>query len=115
MRDLGLGQIILLIVLILVPLIKFVMQRVGRRPSGQMPSDNSSTDIPRGRRITSTPTSPPRTSRNQVRASEELPVSTLPSRSRFTKRSMLATRGDVRRGIIMMTILRPCRAFDPLD
>jgi len=115
MENLGFGQIFLVIIFIVVPLINFVIKRVGRRPSRPMPAANPSTDIPRGSRITSTPTAPPRTSQNQVRASAELPVATLPSRSRFTKRSILTSRRDARRGIIMMTILRPCRAFDPMD
>ena len=116
MRDLGFGQILLLIVFILVPLIKFVMQRVRKPVESETPADEPVLGTPR--RAQATPESPPPTphaSRNEVHASQAPTVATLLSRGRFSKRSLLGNTRDVRRGIILMTILGPCRAFDPPD
>ena len=116
MRDLGFGQIILLmIVFILVPLIKFVMQRVRRRLEDQIPEEESVTQIRWQAQATPAPLPTPRASRNRVRELQAPIVLTLLARSHFTKRSLLGTPRDVRRGIILMTILGPCRAFDPPD
>lgn len=116
MRDLGFGQIILLmIVFILVPLIKFVMQRVRRRLEDQIPEEESVTQIRWQAQATPAPLPTPRASHNRVRELQAPIVLTPLARSHFTKRSLLGTSRDVRRGIILMTILGPCRAFDPPD
>jgi hypothetical protein len=116
MRDLGFGQIILLmIVFILVLLIKFVMQRVRRRLEDQIPEEESVTQIRWQAQATPAPLPTPRASRNRVRELQAPIVLTPLARSHFTKRSLLGTPHDVRRGIILMTILGPCRAFDPPD
>jgi hypothetical protein len=114
MKDLGFGQIILLmIVFILVPLIKFVLQRVRKPVESETPTDKSAPDTPGRAQATPAPPPTPRASRNRVRESQAPIVLTPLARSHFTKRSLLGTPRDVRRGIILMTILGPCRAFDP--
>jgi hypothetical protein len=112
MRDLGFGQIILLIVFILVPLIKFVMQRVRRRLEYQIPEEESVAQIHRQAQAIPAPPPTPRASRNRVRELQAPIVLTPLARSHFTKRSLLGTPRDVRRGIVIMTILGLCRAFD---
>jgi hypothetical protein len=108
MKNLSFQQIILLLVFILVPLINFVMQRLRRRAEDQIP-------IRRQAKAISTPTIPPapRPSRDRVQVPQPPTVSTPLSERRFIKRSLLGAQRDVRRGIIMMTVLGPCRAFDP--
>jgi hypothetical protein len=63
---------------------------------------------------TPTPRPTPRVSRSRVRGSEARTVTPL-ANNRFTKESLLGTTRDVRRGIVIMTLLGPCRAFDPPD
>jgi len=114
MRNLGLSQIILVIVFIVVPLIQFVMQRVQRRREDQIPEHKSVSQM---RRQPQPARTPPQvsasTTRNQVRGSQEPTVSTRSSTSHVTERSILGAQRDVRRGIIIMAVLGPCRAFDP--
>jgi hypothetical protein len=113
MENLGFGQILLLILFILVPLIKFVMRRVRKPIESETPADEPVLDTPG--RAQATPKSPPpapRASRNEVHASQAPTVVTSLSRGRFSKRSLLGNTRDVRRGIIIMAILGPCRAFD---
>ena len=113
MENLGLGQILLLILFILVPLINFVMRRVRKSVESETPADEPVLDTPR--RAQATPKPPPptrRASRNEVHASQAPAVATPLSRGRFSKRSLLGNTRDVRRGMILMTILGPCRASD---
>jgi hypothetical protein len=80
-----------------------------------MPKEKSVsvTQIRRQVQPTPAPAPTPRASRNQARGSQVPTVSTPLSTIDFTKRSLLGAKGDVQRGIIIMTILGPCRAFDP--
>lgn len=113
MKDIGFGQIILLIAFMLVPLIKFVIQRVRRSPEAQIPEEES---VPQIRQQTQPVPAPPpltRAALDQVGGSQGPTAVTRPSASHFTKRSLLGTKGDVQRGIITMTVLGPCRAFNP--
>jgi hypothetical protein len=117
MEDLGFGQILLLLAFILVPpLIRFIMRLVRRPVESETPADEPVLDTPS--RVQATPTSPlltPRASRSEVHASQAPVVVTPLSRGRFSERLLLGNTRDVRRGIILMTILGPCRAFDPPD
>lgn len=106
-------QIVLLIAFILLPLLNFVMQRIKRRLKSQTPEKEPVAQIRRQAQATPAPLPTPRASRNRVHGSQAPTISTPLSRSHFTKRALLGTSRDVRRGIILMTILGPCRAFDP--
>lgn len=115
MRELGLGQIILLIVFILVPLIKFVVQQVKRRFEGKMPRSASATRIRQKIQAEPATLPTPRAARDRVQVNKlQAPVVLPPLEKRhFTRTSLLRTPREVRRGIVLMTILGPCRAFDP--
>jgi len=115
MKNLSFGQILLLIIFIVVPLIKFVMQRVRRPLEDQIPQEESVTQIRRQAQATPAPPPTPPASRNRARELQAPIVLTPLARSHFTKSSLLGTPRDVRRGIILMTLLGPCRAFDPPD
>lgn len=106
-------QIVLLIAFILLPLLNFVMQRIKRRLKSQAPQEEPVAQIRRPAQATPAPPPTPRASRNRVHESQAPTISTPLSRSHFTKRALLGTSRDVRRGIILMTILGPCRTFDP--
>jgi hypothetical protein len=116
MENLSFGQVLLLILFILVPLINFVRQRLRRRVENQIPQQAQMTlarrqaqeaparaEIPGGLR------------QNRLREAQESPFAAAPSRRSSYRRSFTENKRDVRRGIIMMTILGPCRTFDPKD
>jgi hypothetical protein len=113
MESLGLGQVLLLIAFMLLPLFKSFLQRVRRAAESARPADEPATDT-LARAQTTPKSAPPtsRVSRNKVHASQAPTVATPLSGGRFSKRSLLGNTRDVRRGIILMTILGPCRASD---
>ena len=117
MRDLGLEQIILLLIFILAPLINFIMHRVRRRPEDNKSKEQSVEPIPRSTQPRPTTVVPKLAeSRTRVAASQAPTLASAPlATSRSIKRALLRTPRDVRRGIIIMTILEPCRAYDPPD
>jgi len=115
MKNLSFGQILLLIVFILVPLINFLMHRARRRLETQTPRDKAVAQMRRQAESTPASLPAPRASRDRLHGSADPAVAAPLSRQRFSQRRLLENRRDVRRGIIIMTILGPCRTFDPLD
>jgi hypothetical protein len=117
MRDVGLEQIILLLIFILVPLINFIMHRVRTRPEDNRSKEQSVEPIPR--RTQARPTTVvPKLAESRTRTAAPQPpiISSAPlATSRSTNRALLRTPRDLRRAIIIMTILGPCRAYDPPD
>jgi hypothetical protein len=109
-------QIILLMIFILAPLINFVMQRVRRRLEHHIPREESVTQMRRQPQATPPPSPVPREARERPPSRAQAPTVSAPlRRGRFIKRSLLGDIRGVRRGIILMTVLGPCRAFDPPD
>jgi len=108
-------QIVLLIVFILLPLFNFVMQRIQRRLKQKTLEKEPVAQIRRQAQATPAPPLTPRASRNRVHGPQAPTISTSTpiSMSHVTKRSLLGTSRDIRRGMILMTILGPCRTFDP--
>jgi hypothetical protein len=117
MENLGFWQILLLLLLfILVPLMNSIMQRVRRGlEEGTSAEEKPPVQAPGHAQAAPAPPPSPRASRRSVRQLQSRIVSTPPSRSNFVKRSLLPTTRDTRRGIILMTVLGPCRAFNPPD
>ena len=116
MKNLGFGQIVLLIIFIVLPLVNFVAQRVRRRLEDKTPAEEKPpAQVPGHAQAAPALPPTPRASRNRVRELQAPIVSTPSSTSYFTKRSLLRTTRDVRRGIILMTVLGPCRASDSPD
>ena len=115
MNNLSFGQILLLILFIIVPLVNFLLKRVRSGLETQTPNDEALTQM---RRQAQTPPSSlpsPRPSRDQLRESTEPTVTAPLPKRRFSRLALLKNKRDVRRGIIIMTILGPCRTFDSLD
>jgi hypothetical protein len=106
-------QILLLIVFILLPLFNFVRQRIQRRLKQKTLEKEPVAQIRRHAQATPAPPPTPRASRSRVHGPQAPTISTPISVSHVTKKSLLGTSRDIRRGIILMTILGPCRTFDP--
>ena len=108
----NLGTILLLLLLfILTPLLNFLLRRFRKRRHHLIPQEKpveqmfyqAQTTLPR-------PT--PRAAGDRVHGSPARAVTPL-ANDRVTRRSLLGTTRDARRGIVIMTLLGPCRAFDP--
>ena len=113
MPDIPFTQILVLLAFILFPLINRLLQRMQRRFESQAPQQPPPQPAPR------TFAKPPPM---EVIASAREPAppaklsGNLPSRRKqFIKRSLFRSRGDLRRAIILMTVLGPCRANESLD
>jgi len=111
MENVCIGQILLLLFFIVLPLVNFLLQRVRKRREHQSPQEKPVEPMLR-REQTTPPLPTPRAAGNRVHGSPARSVTPL-ARHRLTKRSLLGTPRDVRRGIVIMTLLGPCRAFDP--
>ena len=112
MRNLGIEQVLLLLLFILAPLLNFLLQRVRKRRDHRIPQEKSVEQVRRRAQATPSPAPTPRASRSRVHESEARTVTPF-ANNRFTKRLLLGTTRDARRGIVIMTLLGPCRAFDP--
>src|SRR5262245_48353829 len=114
MQNLGIEQVLLLLLFIVPPLITFLLQRVRKRRDHRMPQEKPIEQQLRQGHTPPTPRLPPRDASDRGRGS---PARTVPllANDRVTKKSPLGTPREVRRGIAIMTLLGPCRAFDPPD
>jgi hypothetical protein len=109
MQDIPIAQLLVLIAFILFPLLNLVLRRMQRRFEEQPPSEPPPQPAPRTYEMT------PRldvvaSSREQARPPA---VAEPPSRkSQSANRSLFGNRRELRRAIILMTVLGPCRAAD---
>jgi hypothetical protein len=115
MKNLSLEQIILLIIFILGPLVNILIHRVRRRSADQALEREPETLFRRQARVSETDRSLPRVPRTRADASEPPAVSTPRFAAPITRKSLLGSKRELRRGIIIMTVLGPCRAYDPPD
>jgi hypothetical protein len=109
MQEIPIAQLLLLIAFILLPLLNLLFRRMQRRVENQTPREERGSQIPRRTRTIPpspevTPSAPERIRR------AELPEALSVRKRRSIRRSLFRTRRDLRRGIILMTILGPCRA-----
>jgi hypothetical protein len=110
-----LGQILLLLFFIALPLLKFLLQRVRkRRRDHRIPQEKPVEQMLRQAQTTPTPWPILRAAGDRVQGSPARTVIPL-AKDRVTRRSLLGTTRDVRRGVVIMTLLGPCRAFDRGD
>ena len=115
MPDIPFAQLLILIAFILFPLINLLLRRMQRRVETQTPRDElPRRETPR-QRTTSTAPEIIILPTERVRA-PDLPESPPPPRiGRSGKRSLFRNRRDLRRAIILMTVLGPCRAAESSD
>lgn len=113
MRTVSLEQILLLVAFIVLPLLNVLFQRVKRHFETKPPEGVSWPDIaPEVQEIPQLLWEP-RTSRKQPHEIREPAVSTSLPRRNVAKKLTLGSRQEIRRGIVLMAVLGPCRAFDP--
>ncbi|HEY2922585.1 MAG TPA: hypothetical protein VGK77_26700 [Candidatus Binatia bacterium] len=112
MQNFDLAPIILLIFFVLLPLVNYLLHRMGRRFEHPTPSRQPMPDM--GFRRQAAPSSASAANREPAHVTPPTEAMT-PRRSRGSRPVLFRTRGDVRRAIIAMTLLGSCRAYDPPD
>lgn len=114
MKTVGLEQILFLVVFIALPLLNLLFQRIKRHFEAKLPEDESWPDMaPEAQEIPQPLREPRMFRRDRLHEIQAPRVSTsLPRRNLATKLT-LGSRQEIRRGIVLMAVLGPCRAFDP--
>ena len=112
MRKLSFEWIVLLLVFVVIPLANYVLGRMRRRFEQPRPTRQPMPDM--GFRRQAAPAPTPASPAPRERAQEAPPNRVLASsRSRWSRKTLFRTQRDVRRVIVAMTVLGPCRAYDP--
>ena len=109
----NLGQILLLLFFIALPLLNFLLQRARKRRHHPVPQEKPVEQM-FYQAQTTLPRATPRAAGDRMHGSPARAVAP-PANNPLTKRSLLGTTRDARRGVVIMTLLGPCRAFDPPD
>ncbi|HUF42196.1 MAG TPA: hypothetical protein VMR20_09585 [Verrucomicrobiae bacterium] len=121
MRGIGIAQIIILILFVVIPLINYFLARKERQRQERIDSrrPRAPAPVPTGTRRAAAPESvpPPAPSNPRPRASAPPPVPTPIFRpgERWSRQTLFRSKRDLRRTIVAMTILGPCRANDLPD
>jgi hypothetical protein len=105
--------LILLILFLLVPLVNYLIERMQRRYAPPAPESRRVPDMgmrrqPAARSAVSG--APPERSQPSSRL-----VTSQPVRHRGVRRALFRNQRELKRTIIAMTVLGPCRAYDPPD
>ena len=113
MKTPSLEQILILLLFIVLPLLNLLFQRAKRRSEGKHPEEESGPKV--AQRAQAIPPQPPEPGifRDRLHGLREPKVSTPLPRRRSVKKLTLGGRREIRRGIILMAVLGPCRTFDP--
>lgn len=103
--------LILLVLFILIPLANYVLERMRRRYEASPDARRRAPDS--GVRRQPAPVPPSVTRRERV---QPAPDTVVRRREREPRPSaLLRNKRDLRRAVVVMTILGPCRAYDPPD
>ena len=114
MRNISFGQILVLFIFILIPLANYVLARMRRRFEQPSRMRHPMPDMGARRKAAPAPTPSSLAPRERAQVAAAPPDRILASAPRrWSRNTLFRTRRDVRRVIVAMTILGPCRAYDP--
>ena len=113
MQDIPFTQILVLLAFILFPFLNWLLQRMQRRFESQAPRQPPAQPAPRT--FAKPPPIEAIASPMERLPSAKVSETLLSRRKQLIKRSLFRSRGDLRRAIILMTVLGPCRANQSLD
>ena len=113
MQEIPFTQILVLLAFILFPLINWLLQRMQRRFESQAPRQPPAQPAPRT--FAKPPVTEVMAPSMERMPSVRVPETLVSSRKHFIKSSLFRSRNDLRRAIILMTVLGPCRANQSLD
>ena len=105
--------IILLILFIAIPLANYILGQMRRRYEPPAPDSRREPDM--GMRRQAAPPPPASFARRERAQEAPPPIAVQPLRRRGIRQTMFRNKRDLRRTIVAMTILGPCRANDPPD
>lgn len=113
MRNFSFGPILVLLLFIVIPLANYVLARLRRRLEPLTPTQQPMPDM--GVRRAAAPAARPAAHPAPRERAQAAPANRIlaSSRSGWSRNTLFRTRRDVRRTIVAMTILGPCRAYDP--
>jgi len=112
MRNITFGQVLVVIILIVLALANYILARMQRRFRSPISARQPVPDM--GLRRQPAPEVTPASVASGERAQPAAPTATMPpARRRWSRETLFKTRRDVRRVMVAMTILGPCRAYDP--
>ena len=111
MENFNLTAVLLLILFALLPLANYILSRLRRRFQQPPPPRQPISDM--GFRRQAAPSAARDTREAAPLASPTQPL--MPKRELGSRRTLFMTRRDLRRAIIAITILGPCRANEPPD
>ncbi|HXV81897.1 MAG TPA: hypothetical protein VEG60_18610 [Candidatus Binatia bacterium] len=107
----NLAPVVLLILFALLPLINYILSRLRRRFQQPPPQRQPAPDM--GFRRQAAPSAARETREAPRMTPPTEPI--MPRRDLGSRRALFITRRDLRRAIIAMTVLGPCRANEPPD
>lgn len=115
MRNFGVAPIILLIIFVVVPIINFFLARKEQQRKQRMQSRRMAAEPVQETPIrrTAAPQYEPPPEPARPRAPAPLPASSARLRRGWSRQTLFRSKRDLRRTIVAMTILGPCRADDP--
>ena len=106
MKNFSLGPILLLILFVVIPLVNYFLNRRARRFEQPTAARQPMADMGFRRQAASRAAPEPV---HMTAPKAEIP----PRRARAPRRGRFMTRREMRRAIILMTVLGPCRANEP--
>jgi hypothetical protein len=113
-KNISVEQILILFIFVLLPLLNWLLRQLGRRRERQTPLPPYRPEL-RHRAAVSEPDIPsPQPTRHRIQTREAPPAPAAGRRRGISTSSLFRTRAEMRRAIVLMTILGPCRASDPL-
>jgi hypothetical protein len=112
MRNFSFEPIILLIIFILITLANYVLERMRRRYEQPSPARQPMPDMGVRRQAAPAPALGSPAPRERAQTAPPNRILAL-SRSGWSRKTLFRTRRDVRRVIVAMTVLGPCRAYEP--
>jgi hypothetical protein len=114
LKNVSVEYILILFIFVLLPLLNWLLRRLGRRSNRQTPLPPYMPEL-RHRATVSEPDIPSaQLTRHRIQDREAPPAPVVIRRRGISTSSLFRTRAEMRRAIILMTILGPCRASNLL-
>ena len=108
-------ELIYVLIFAAILLLQYLMKRFGPQQQQQSPQDEPDPEFPEQEQAT--PETSPVSTASDIRfgRSGAPSASTALPQRRFSRKSLMGNRRDVRNAIVIAAILGPCRAFEPHD
>jgi hypothetical protein len=112
LKNVSLEQILVLFIFVLLPLLNWLLRRLGRRRERQPPLPPYDPEQRQRATVSEPVARAPQPARDRIQVREAPPAPAEVRRRGISTNSLFRSRVEMRRAIILMTILGPCRAAD---